>query len=84
MSATDILKLFAFILGAGIGIKLYTAYERAKGLVQDDEINKQKAKIDALMGRTQESKKELTDARKDWDDFVARSRDVTKRDGEGN
>lgn len=84
MTAVDLLKLGAFILGAGLGVKLYLAYERAKGLVQDDEINKQKAKIDALMGRAVESKQQATDAREDWNDFVNRSRDVTNRDGKGD
>lgn len=83
MTAVDLLKLGAFILGAGIGIKLYLAYERTKGLVQDAEINKQKAKIDELMGRTEESRQAYKSARKDWDDFVASTRDVTRRDGKG-
>lgn len=82
MSAIDLLKLGAFILGAGLGIKFYLAFKKAGDKVQDAEISEQKAKIDALMGRASDSKKEYEANLESWNDFVRRTRDVSKR-GEG-
>ena len=82
MTTVDFLKLGAFLIGLGLGTRMYMAYKKAERLVQDDTINKQKNEVEALQLRADSSKKEFEANLESWNDFVNRTRDVSKR-GEG-